>query len=155
MAAELVQLAQLAAQTVVAAASTDAWAKAKEGFVRLLGRGDPVRAGVAERRLEKTQADLAALPPADLDSARAAMVRQWETRLADLLEEDPGAAGSLRELVSQIREQLPAAVVSAVGHSVAAGRNMTIAADRGAVAAAVIHGNVAPPGPTGPGLASS
>ena len=37
----LLSLASLAGQTVVTAAVTDAWATAKRGFARLLGRGDP------------------------------------------------------------------------------------------------------------------
>ena len=40
MAGELVQLAEMAGQAVVVAASTDAWAKAKAGLARLLSHGD-------------------------------------------------------------------------------------------------------------------
>ena len=39
----LMALAQLAGQTVVAAAVTDAWEAARHKFARLLGRGDPGR----------------------------------------------------------------------------------------------------------------
>jgi hypothetical protein len=52
VAGELVQLAEMAGQAVVAAASTDAWAKAKAGLARLLDRGDPDRARTVEDRLE-------------------------------------------------------------------------------------------------------
>ena len=45
----------------------------------------------------------------------------------------------------KIQAALPAGVVSAAGHAVAAGRDVNIRADRGGVAAGVIHGNVAPP----------
>jgi hypothetical protein len=41
--------------------------------------------------------------------------------------------------------------VSAADHAVAAGRDLSIHADGGGIAAGVIHGNVAPPGPTVPG----
>ena len=78
---------------------------------------------------------------------------QWALRLADLLGEDPDVEAALRALVEEIRTMLPGAV-SAVGHSVAAGGDVNVGADRGSVAAAVLHGNVAPPDPTGPGLAS-
>ena len=54
-------------------------------------------------------------------------------------------------LVEEVTAQLPAGAVSAADHSVAAGRDMNITASGGAVAAGVIHGNVAPPGPTLPG----
>ena len=75
------------------------------------------------------------------------------TRLADLLEEDPGVEADLRALVQEIQAQLPAGVVSAADHAVAAGRDVNITASGGGVAAGVIHGNVAPPDPTraGPG----
>jgi hypothetical protein len=44
-------------------------------------------------------------------------------------------------------------VVTAADHSVAAGRDVKITATGGGIAAGVIHGNVAPPGPTRPGPA--
>ena len=40
----------------------------------------------------------------------------------------------------------------ALGHAAAAGRDMNITASDGGIAAGVIHGNVAPPGSTRPGL---
>lgn len=43
--------------------------------------------------------------------------------------------------------------VLASGHAVAAGRDVNVTASGGGVAAGVIHGNVAPPGPTPPGPA--
>ena len=51
------------------------------------------------------------------------------------------------------RPELPAGAVSAADHSVAAGRDVNITASGGGTAAGVIHGNVAPPGPTPPGPA--
>jgi hypothetical protein len=62
---------------------------------------------------------------------------------------------ALRAVVEEIAAQLPAGVVSAADHSVAAGRDVNITASGGGVAAAVIHGNVAPPGPTPPGPAKT
>ena len=50
--------------------------------------------------------------------------------------------------------QLPAGMVSAADHSVAAGRDVNITASGGGTAAGVIHGNVAPPDPTPPGPAN-
>jgi hypothetical protein len=74
-------------------------------------------------------------------------VERWALRLADLLEEDPAAEADLRALVEGIRAVLPAGVVSATDHAVAAGRDWTISASRGGIAAGVIHGNMAPPDP--------
>jgi hypothetical protein len=151
----LLALAALAGNTVVAAATTDAWEAARRGFARLLGRGDAKREQLADRRLEKTRQELAGLSGQELETARTELARAWQVRVADLLEEDPGVEAELRAVVEEVRAQLPAGVVSAVDHAVAAGGDLSISASEGALAAGVIHGNVAPPGPTGPGLVSS
>ena len=148
-------LAQWAGQTVAAAAVTDVWESARRKFARLLGRGDVRKTEVAERWLAETREQLTAVDGADLERARAAQARRWEGRFADLLDEDPGAEADLRALVEEIRATLPAEVVSATDHAVAAGRDVNISADRGGVAAGVIHGNVAPPNPPRPGPAMS
>ena len=148
-------LASLAGQTVVKAAVTDAWEAARRGFARLLGRGDPTQEQLAERRLDETREQLTEAVGTGLEQARSALAARWATRLADLLEEDSDAEADLRTLVQQIQAALPAGMVSADDHAVAAGRDVSIKADRGGVAAGVIHGNVAPPGPTGPGPATT
>jgi hypothetical protein len=152
LAEELAALAVLAGNTVVTAATTDVWEAAKRGFARLLGRGDPDRTKAAERRLAETREQLA-VADTDLASARSALQAQWATRLADLLEEDPGAESNLRALIEEVRAALPGGMVSAADHSIAVGRDLKITASGGGVAAGVIHGNVAPPGPSGPGPA--
>jgi hypothetical protein len=149
--AALLALATLAGNTVVAAAATDAWEAARKGFARLLGRGDPDKTKVAERRLAETHDQLSEAKGADLDRVRAALDAQWVTRMTDLLEEDPGVEADLRSLVEQIRAQIPAGVLSATDHSIAAGRDVNITASGGATAAGVIHGNVVPQNPTQPG----
>jgi hypothetical protein len=154
MVAEALALALLASQTVVAAASTDAWDLAKRGFARLLGRGDAERAAAAERRLDGMAEELAGAAPDELGQARAEQERAWQTRLADLLEEHPDAAAELRALVEEVRAQLPAGAVSAAGHGVAAGRDVNITASGGGVAAATIQGGVSLGNPTGPGPAA-
>jgi hypothetical protein len=147
----LIALAALAGNTVVAAATTDAWEACRRGFGRLLGHGDAKKAALAEQRLAETRNQLTTAEGTDLERARAALEAQWTTRLTDLLEEDPGVEAELRSLVEEIRAQLPAGVVSAADHSVAAGGDVNISATQGGVAAGVIHGDVAPPGPTWPG----
>jgi hypothetical protein len=148
LAETLMALAVLAGNTVVAAATTDAWEAARRGLARLLGRGDPDRTRVAERRLAETREQLTVAAGADLEPVRSALQAQWVTRLVDLLEEDPGVEDDLRALVQEIQAELPASVVSAADHSAAAGRDMIISASGGGVAAGVIHGNVTPPDPT-------
>jgi hypothetical protein len=151
----LVALAALAGNTVVAAAATDAWEAVRQKFARLLGRGDPKREQLADQRLEETRQQLAGVSGQELERAQAGLGKLWQVRLADLLEEEPGAEAELRALVEEVQAWLPTGVVSAAAHAVAAGRDVNIRADRGGVAAGVIHGNVAPPDPTRPGPAVS
>jgi hypothetical protein len=150
LADSLMALASLAGNTVVAAAVTDAWENARHGLARLLGRGDSDRIKVAERRLDETRGQLTVVDGKDLEQAQAGLAVQWAVRLADLLEEAPAIEDDLRALVEQIQAELPAGMVAAVDHSAAAGRDMNIEASGGGVAAGVIHGDVAPPGPTDP-----
>ena len=154
LAEALIALAALAGNTVVTAAVTDAWESARKGFARLMGRGDPARIKLAEERLAQTHDQLAQATGADLEQTRAALEAQWVTRLTDLLEEDPGVEADLRTLVEEIQAQLPAGIVSAADHSVAAGGNVTATAKSGGVAANVVHGDVHA-GPTRPGPVSS
>jgi hypothetical protein len=150
----LAALAQFAGQAVAAAAITDMWEAIRGRFARLLGRGDARKTEVAERWLVQTREQLtAAAPGAELEQEREAASGRWAGRFADLLDEDPGLEAELLTLVEEVAAQLPASAASAAGHSVAAGRDLTITASGGGVAAGVIHGNVAPSGPTLPGPA--
>jgi hypothetical protein len=151
----LLELATLAGQTVVKAAVTDAWESARRGFARVLGRGDPGRAELAERRLDETRAQILAVPEPDRERAGAELEAVWRTRLADLLEEYPELAGELTAVVREVGSEVSVASASASGHAVAAGRDLTVNASGGSVAAAVIHGNVSPANPTEPGPATS
>jgi hypothetical protein len=147
----LIALAALAGNTVVTAATTDAWEAARRKFARLLGRGDPKKEQLADRRLEETRQQLEGVSGKELRKAQADLARAWQVRLEDLLEEDPGIEAELRAMVEEIRAQLPAGTVTASDHAVTAGRDVNIKATGGGLAAGVIHGDVAPPGPTRPG----
>jgi hypothetical protein len=151
----LMALAQWAGQTVAAAAVTDVWESARRKFARLLGRGDARKTEAAERWLAETREQLTEVEDADLERTRAAQAQRWEGRFADLLDEDPGAEDDLRAVVEETRAALPAGAVSATDYGVAAGRDVNISADRGGIAAGVIHGNLAPPDPPGPGPATT
>jgi hypothetical protein len=149
---ELVALAQFAGQAVAAAAVTDVWEAARSQFARLLGRGDARREDAAERWLDQTHQHLGATAPgADLKRVQAAQAQRWAGRFADLLDEDPEVEAELRVLVEAVAAQLPAGAVSATDHSVAAGRDLSISASGGGVAAGVIDGSIVVPGPTLPG----
>jgi hypothetical protein len=154
LAEALIALAALAGNTVVTAAVTDAWESARKGFARLLGRGDPAKTKLAEERLAETHNQLAQATGTDLERTQAELEGQWVTRISDLLEEDPGAEADLCTLVQEIQAQLPAGMVSAADHAVAAGRDANISASESGIAAGVIHGDVHA-GPTRPGRVSS
>jgi hypothetical protein len=82
-----------------------------------------------------------------------AQAERWTVRFSDLLDEDPGVEAELRALVEEIAAWLPVGAVSAAGHSVAAGRDVTVTASGGGIAAGAIHGDVAARNPTVPGPA--
>lgn len=145
---DIAALVALAGNTLVTAMVTDAWEDVRGKIARLFGRGQ-LDLGT-ERRLDATRGQLGAASSAELEQVRAILAAQWATRLADLLDEHPDAEADLRALVEEIRA-LPA--VAASGHSIVAGRDIRITADRGGFAAGVVHGNVSPPGPTLPGRA--
>ena len=150
----LMALAQFAGQTVAGAAITDVWEAVRGRFARLLGRGDARKTEVAEHWLAQTHDQLiTAAAGADLERASEAQADRWAGWFADLLDEDPGVEAELRALAEEVATQLPAGAVYAEDHSLAAGRDVNITASGGGTAAGVIHGNVAPPNPTGPGPA--
>jgi hypothetical protein len=149
----LLALAQWAGQTVAAAAVTDVWESVRGRFARLVGRGDARKTETAERWLAQTHDQLAAAGPGELERVRGAAAERWMGRFADLLDEDPAAEAGLRALVEEVAARLPAGAVAADGHSVAAGRDVSIMASGGGTAAGVIHGNVVPGNPTPPGPA--
>jgi tetratricopeptide (TPR) repeat protein len=130
LADDLVALASLAGNTVVAAAATDAWESARGGIARLFGRIGRDRAEMAAQRLEETRGQLAGLAGVDLERAQDVQAQRWATRLTDLLEEDPDAASELSVLVRQVHQ----AVAS---YSAAAGRDMAISSSGGIAAGAV------------------
>ena len=143
----LLALAQFAGQTVAQAAITDMWETARGRFAKLLGRGNVRKAEIAEQWLTTTHDQLSHATGSELEQAQRVQAERWAGRFADLLDEDPGLETELRVLADEVAAQLPTAAVSATDHSVAAGRDLKITADRGATAAGVIHGNVAPLGP--------
>jgi hypothetical protein len=139
---------------VAAAAVTDVWESVRGRFARLLGRGDTRRTETAERWLAQTREQLTAdVPGTAPEQVRQAAAERWAGRFMDLLDEDPGLETEIRALVEDAAARLPAGEASAAGHSVAAGRDMVIAASGGGLAAGVIRGNVAAPDPTVPGPA--
>jgi hypothetical protein len=153
LAEALVALASLAGNTVVAAATTDAWEAARHKIAGLLGRGDLGRTTAAERWLADTHRQLTQSTGPDAEPMRVAQAMRYADRFADLLDEDPGIETELRTWVAEIQATLPTRVALATDHSVAG--TITISTQNGGVAAGVIHGDVMPPGPPAPGPALS
>jgi hypothetical protein len=149
---DVASLVALAGNTLVGAVITDGWETTRHKIARLFGRGQPDPA--TERRLDATRSQLIAASSADLEQARADLAAQWAVRLRDLLDDYPDAEADLRAVVAEIQALLPSRSVSSSDHSVAAGRDVNLRADRGSVAAGVIQGIVAPPGPIRPGPAT-
>jgi CTP:molybdopterin cytidylyltransferase MocA len=100
-------LAALAGNTIVAAAVTDAFDGVRAAVARIFGRGAPDSR--VQRRLDETRQQMAAAAPGNLESARAAQLRQWQTRLADLLADHPEAAEELQTLIAEFRAAVPEA----------------------------------------------
>jgi hypothetical protein len=92
-------LAALAANTLVAAAVTDAFEGFRAKLAGVFGRDKPDQN--IQQRLDSTRQRLAAATQNDLQGTRATQARQWETRFADLLADRPAAAAELEALLAE------------------------------------------------------
>lgn len=122
----LMELATSGATTLVTAAATELWKDARAGFVRVLGRGNPEREELAGVRLDALAEAVQQAPDPQRDVVRREQALVWQTRLADLLEEDPSVAQVLRELTDELQQHQPAAQqqwVSAGRDAFVAGRD--------------------------------
>ena len=137
-------LAALAGNSLVTAVVTDAWEGVRHKIAAWFGRGTPDPKTLD--RLDRTRVELAAAAPGEVERVGQELAREWAGRFKDLIADYPGAAGELDGLVQQIQ----ASTATASGHAVAAGRDVTITASTGGVAAGVVHGAVST-GPTRPG----
>jgi hypothetical protein len=115
---DMMALATLAGNALVAAAVTDAWEDVRRQIARLFGRGQPDPQ--IERRLDATRQALERVPPGGLQQARADQARDWQARFGDFLADYPDAASEL-DAGCQLRGQEEAAApVSAPGTAVTA-----------------------------------
>jgi hypothetical protein len=150
---ELAALALEGARTVVAAAATDAWGIVKQSFARLLGRGDPRRVELTSARLEQARGDLSAAAAPDLARVQMQVEAAWQTRLLDLLEDHPEMASDVQVLLSQLQAQPGIASAVVGGQHVVIGRDASITALGGGIAAGLIVGSAVSANPTSPGSA--
>ncbi|MEU8263212.1 hypothetical protein AB0C02_21595 [Micromonospora sp. NPDC048999] len=130
----LAQLGMTGAAVLVQAAATDAWQVARSGFVRLFGRGDREREAVAGRRLDALAAEVEQATLAQREEVRQRLLPAWQTRLADLIEDDPATADALQSLRDELLARLPAPQQQWV-------QNITASAP-GATAQGVMFGNI-------------
>ncbi|GGM46734.1 hypothetical protein ACFFX1_18840 [Dactylosporangium sucinum] len=130
----LAQVGMTGAAALVQAVATDGWQLARDGFARLLGRGDPGREGLAGQRLDALAAEVEQAPADQRDEVRRRLLPAWQTRLTDLVEEDPALAEALVALRDEVLERLPAAQQQWVQHITASAP--------GATAQGVMFGNI-------------
>jgi hypothetical protein len=102
---ETSDLAALAGNVVIAAATTEIWPAAQEQVALLFGRGNADRA--AWDRLDATHRKLHAASADDAAQVRAVQAGQWSTRLDDLLSEHAEAEPELQTLITEILSRLP------------------------------------------------
>ncbi|WP_431964278.1 hypothetical protein [Actinacidiphila sp. bgisy160] len=150
MGPELEALAAAGSAAVVAAAGTDAWGTLRHAVARWFGRGDGGRQQAECERLEQTALLVGAESAHDEPArVRSRQIAFWQDRFRDVLERADGE--ERQRLAAELRDLLHehAAARTVTGH-VAAGRDITIQAEGGSVAASVIHGGVSisrPPAP--------
>lgn len=118
----LAALASTGGTALVTAMVTDSWESIKSRVARLFGQGDAEQTEAAQGRLELSRAALDGLVGTDLDRARAEQEIVWRTRLRDLLEARPKAAGELRSLIGEIQAQAANSAGPIVQHATAYGQ---------------------------------
>jgi hypothetical protein len=109
LSARLTALAAEGGNAVVSAAATTAWTTVKPRFARLFARGDDHRRIVMERRLENTRTRLDGVKAKELEPLGRRLAQSWTTRLEDLLEDHPDAAGELQQILGDLARQSPGA----------------------------------------------
>jgi hypothetical protein len=103
----MLELAALAAATLVAAMTTSAWEAASTGITKLFTRTDTERQDVIQAQLK---GDVDRIESAsDPDQTRAVLAGFWETKLGQLLEGHRDAEDELRALIQKVRCELPPA----------------------------------------------
>ncbi|MFF7122685.1 MULTISPECIES: hypothetical protein [unclassified Streptomyces] len=130
--------------TVVGAMATDSWTVARGGIAKLFGRRGEGRQAAIEAQLDNNAALVVRAD--DAERVRQSLLPVWQLELESLLGEHPDAAGELRELIDEIRRQLPETQRAWVQNNVAKDGGQVFAVQGGNV---VVH--QAPPGRGGDG----
>jgi len=106
LAEALAELASVGGTALVTAMVTDSWEGIRARFARVIGRGHPTVVEAVEAQLDQSCAVLAGLTGPDLERARAEQGIVWQIRLKDLLEQSPGLAPELRDLIAETQSQI-------------------------------------------------
>ncbi|MFE1167012.1 hypothetical protein [Nocardiopsis sp. NPDC058789] len=118
---------------LVRAMATDAWPAARKGVLRLFrGRNEDERKVVANR-LDRDAARVSDSDPDQSERVRGVLETQWQARLQDLVELNPGLTEELRALEGEIRRSLPSRPDSGTQINVAREGGQVFAAQNGSV----------------------
>ncbi|NGO12841.1 hypothetical protein G5C60_35870 [Streptomyces sp. HC44] len=152
----LMTLSATGGLAVVQAAGTDAWSGFRQAAARWFGRGDAGEEDTALARLDATDAAVRSAGSGEVTHRRRELAAEWQARFLNLLEELPlpereRAGEELQRILDSHLRDFPGSV-TAGQRGVAAGRDISISAEGGSLAAAEVHGNVNfnPPPPAGP-----
>lgn len=96
-------LAAAASAALIQAMASDVWLNVKDHVARILGRDESESVARAERVLEDSRERVLTASPDHRDTASALEAARWEGRLQARLEEDPGSAVAIRDLVAAVR----------------------------------------------------
>ncbi|MGW2699855.1 hypothetical protein [Streptomyces sp. NPDC001340] len=133
--------------TVVGAMATDSWTVARGGIARLFGRRGEGQQAAIEAQLDNNAALVVRAD--DAERVRQSLLPVWQLELESLLGEHPDAADELRELIGEIRQQLPETQRAWVQNNVAKDGGQVFAVQGGNV---IVH--QAPSGQGGDGGAA-
>ncbi|MER5335285.1 hypothetical protein [Micromonospora sp. NPDC002717] len=117
-------LAAAASAALIQAMVSDVWLDVKAHAARILGRDETASVARADRVLEDSRERLVAAPPERRDEASALEAARWEGRLQARLDEDPGFAVAVRDLLAAVR-----AAGGAVDQSTTVQQNVTAGRD--------------------------
>ncbi|MEU3692612.1 hypothetical protein [Streptomyces narbonensis] len=140
----LTVLAAAGGTAVVQAAGTDVWTGLRQAVAGWFGRGDEQRQRAELERLDRTAEEVQTAQAADADRVRVRQEAAWQARFEGLLEslDDSERAQAAERLRALLPRRDPEGGVSARDGGAVIGGSARIQADRGAVAAGVINGEV-------------
>ncbi|MEU4553806.1 hypothetical protein [Micromonospora violae] len=127
-------LAAAASAALIQAMASDVWLNVKDHAARILGRDEAGSVANLDQVLEDARDRVLTASPERRDEASALEGARWEGRLQARLEEDPGVAISIRDLITMVHaagERVDKSTtvqqnVTAGRDSYTAGRDLTV-----------------------------